>query len=480
MLYPECYTRPLSPDFPSAGDALLRLVDAAWRLPDGSPLVLDEWQRWLIRSVLEVYPEGHPQAGQLRYRQVVVSVPRQAGKSLLGAIFGLYGLLREPGGLVIGLASSAAQANIIFGRTLGVIRDSPALSSRFSRTTETRGITSTDGTRYLIKPSSSAAVQGLDVTVGLFDELHIAKPELWGDAVTGTAARRNGLVLGLTTAGDPDSELLLRLYEQGEAAAEDPETRFGFFRWQAPEARVPETDDEKRAYLIAANPAIECGRLDVETALSDMRGLPDQEILRYRYNRMLADRVAAFLDMPTWASLARPEHEPMPTEGVLVFGVDMTPERSWGSIVAARKTEDGTIHTELVASIPQPTTEGLVAILEQLYAAHAPTYITADGYAALKPLIGELRMRGIPVWAGSHADAIASASDLYARAKHKTLTHADDALLTLQLSRTVRKNVGDQFRISRTDSSVEIDAVLALALAVYIADTAQDTPVQVW
>ena len=475
---PRRYTAPLTPDFTAAIDPLLPVLRMAWRIARGYDL--EAWQVALLRAVTEVFPEGHARAGEIRFRQVVISLGRQNGKSELAAALGLWMLLLRASPLVIGIASSADQARIVYDRAMNVIRANPALATRFAKLTETRGIASLSGGKYEIKAAKSAALQGLPIDLAVVDELHILKPGLWQDLVNGTGGRPDTLVAGITTAGDPDSVLLLDLYDLAEQSIAGELERFGAFIWEADAGEIPEDDETLGRELARANPFIASGRGDLDAVISDVRTMPAADAIRYRLNRMLADRVAAFLDMPTWATLARPEHESMPTEGVLVLGVDMTPERSFGSIVAARKTDDGTIHTELVASVPQPTTEGLVAILEQLYAAHAPTYIAADGYAALKPLIGELRMRGIPVWAGSHADAIASASNLFARAKHKTLTHADDALLTLQLSRTVRKNVGDQFRISRTDSSVEIDAVLALALAVYIADTAQDTPVQVW
>ena len=55
-------------------------------------LVLTDWQKWLLRSVLERYPDDHPEpskAGRLRYKQVVISMPRKNGKSLLGALLAL-------------------------------------------------------------------------------------------------------------------------------------------------------------------------------------------------------------------------------------------------------------------------------------------------------------------------------------------------------------------------------------------------------
>ncbi len=58
---------------------------------------------------------------------------------------GIWALLRAPGQLVIGLASSADQARIIYDRTMYVIRSNPSLADLFTKLTDTRGIRAKDG-----------------------------------------------------------------------------------------------------------------------------------------------------------------------------------------------------------------------------------------------------------------------------------------------------------------------------------------------
>ena len=92
---PASYTKPLSKDFITDGDLLIELATIAWKAPESPDgLELDEWQKWLLRHLLERYPDTHPDpdlAGRLRYRQAVVSLGRQNGKSLLAAILGFTG-----------------------------------------------------------------------------------------------------------------------------------------------------------------------------------------------------------------------------------------------------------------------------------------------------------------------------------------------------------------------------------------------------
>jgi len=468
---PTRFSAPLGEDFPSHGDWLLRLVDKVWRLPDGSRIELDVWQRWLIRAILEIYPVGHPRAGELRYRQVLVSVGRQNGKSILGAIFGLYGLVREAGALVIGIASSAEQARIIYTRLLAVIRGHQTLAAKFARLTDTRGIQSHNGGRYEIKPSKSAAVQGLDLTVGLADELHLTKRELWSDMVNGTAARRNGIVIGFTTAGDDTSELLISLYE----IAENPPERFGFFIWEAPEARVPADDDSLGQYLLAASPGLACGRLDLATAISDVRSMAEADVIRYRLNRFTASS-NAFIPAALWAAARRPAGAVFPA-GRPIFTIDLSPDWGFAAIIATIKNGEKT-SAELVASIAKPSLSQLTNVCLDL-ARHRPVVYVMDGYL-LKDLGAELKRRGKPVMIATRGDVMSASGLLYAKLAGGLLEHAGDALLDMQVPRTVRKNDGDAFRISRKDSSVEIDAVMALALGVLAAETRREKVLQVF
>jgi hypothetical protein len=82
LRYPSIYTKPLSQQFITDGDKLIDFVEVAWsspEQPDG--IKLDEWQKWLLRHMLERYPPTHPKyPNQLRYRQITISMGRQNGK----------------------------------------------------------------------------------------------------------------------------------------------------------------------------------------------------------------------------------------------------------------------------------------------------------------------------------------------------------------------------------------------------------------
>jgi hypothetical protein len=94
----------------------------------------------------------------------------------------------------------------------------------------------------------------------------------------------------------------------------------------------------------------------------------------------------------------------------------------------------------------------------------------------LGPLANELKRRGYPVWFCSGADLINASSLLYLKVINGDLTHSGDPLLNGQMSRTVRKQKqgGDAYKLDPGASGLEIDAVIATALGVYVAEQQQE------
>lgn len=480
MLYPAIYTKPLSEDFATDGDKLLELVRIAWRSPENPDGVeLDEWQKWLLRSMLERYPDTHPTLpGRLRYRQLVVSVPRQSGKSFIAAILGAYGLLMHMpngGAQVLSLASSTEQAMIIYSRVLYVIQENPALKKRFRKATERRGIVTADGKgRYDVKPAKEAALQGIPISLCLFDELHLAKRGMWSAAVLGTSSlSEDGIVIGITTAGDESSETLIDLYKQGERAANgDPELeRFGFFCWQASEG----ADVKDPASILASNPAVECGRIPLDRVMSDLATIPEHEARRYRLNQFIAGATQTWLPMNLFHDAAG--------QGITelqgsVLAVDVTAKWEFASIAAANKNGD-LIETELVACFNAPSEQQLYNHLVKLYRDHKIRAIAIDARVAPN-LTQRLKRNGFVVWQLYAKEVAAACSQGYALFSTGKLKHNNESILIAQSTRAVAKYVGESWYLSRVNSYGEIDALLATLFAVYCATSREESVIGVF
>lgn len=470
---PTHYTLPLSEDFPSDGRKLINISEAIWKLPEkyNESLVLTDWQKWLIQHVLERYPDDHSnpdRAGRLRYKQVCISMPRKNGKSLIGALFALYGmLLHEPAPEVISVAASSDQAKIVYRRLLHQTNTSNILKSLFSRSTEHRGLWTADGTGvYKVIASKASTAQGLHPSLVVFDELHVADSDVWTAMALGSATRPDGIVIGITTAGDDTSELLKDLYKRGSAAIDGDEEleRFGFFCWEAPiGCEVLDEEAVRRS-----NPNLASGILSWESVKNELATMPEADARRFRLNQFVSS-MNAWLPVGAWQQL--PHGKPSNPK---VFAVDRTPGWDHAAIVAATLEEGDKVSTELVASFNNTNIDELLRACINLNKYGAPFIV--DSYIN-QDLAHALRQRGIRVHMASHKDLISASNNAYRRIMRKTLIHPKDEIVSLQMSRAVRKNVGESWKITRKDSGTDIDAAIATVLAIWFVDT-QKPPTQ--
>lgn len=474
---PTRWTEPLSDDFPSAFDPFADLMQAAWVQAFG--YALEEWQVSLLRAVLELFPEGHPRAGQMRWMQVVISLGRQNGKSEIAAALALWQLVaNRRSALIAGIATSVKQAGIVYERARTII-DRTSLSRSF-KATGTRGITSrSPGAKYTMEPAKSASLQGIPITLGLVDELHILKSALWTDLVNGAGGRPNCPVVGITTAGDDHSELLIHLYEQGAKSILDAgANRVGFFVWEAPEPVIPEDDEMLARYLAWANPGVASGRRDLENLITKVRTLPSVEVIRYDLNRFIAS-VNVFIPPAEWARGATGAEWP---SGVRpTFTITRTQDWRWATIQAFAAMPDGSTYCDVVASVPinaESAIRTLADIASKLSRHNPITFGMA--WETLGDLGKELKNRGIPVRMIRSGDMVNGSSLFLTKVLRRKIKHPGNPLLSFQIPKAMIKSQGDGFRVSVAVSKADIDAVVGCIEGVYMVDTHIDAPMQIF
>ncbi len=512
---PARFTRTLTgtEDFTTEGDKLLAFVDKHWRSPETDRFVLDDWQRWLIRHLLETYPPWWPikhLRGQLRYRQIVVSVARQNGKSVIGAILAFYFLaLHVKGPRVVGTASVESQAKIVYDRVRYAVENNEALL-REIKPTASRGIQRRDGSgAYQTLPAKESTAQGEPITGCLYDELHLGLSALWDALVQGQKARRNSLLVGITTAGDSDSLLLKRLYGEGEAAMQAAEgacraaaeaiaaaesvvttaydeltkgdERFGFFVWESETAEFGPDYEPTEADVIAANPAVACGRVDLVTVMSDTRKLwragKDEDgitgrdrAIRYVMNRFVDGASDAVVPLGLWR--ARRERWPADLTPT-VYAIERTDEWTYATITAHAKT-DGTRWSRVVAQLVAPDYDRLVEAAARL-AARDGAAIAVDS-KTLRDVGKELKARGIETWILGATEMEAVGSNVTAALAGRRFHHHGDAVLTMQIPHVKKRTNGETWRLSRTLSVGDTDAVFSTFIGAYVADVREDIP----
>lgn len=441
----------------SDGYALVELAHKYVRL-NGLPLRLDDWQQALLVRILEVFPPGHDRAGELRYRQVVVSIPRQAGKSVLAAVLGLYALLQHsPAPQVLGLARGVEQANIVYNTVREAVQGNAALRKRL-HTTGTRGIKHRlNGGTYKVLPAKPDAVQGYPSTFAVVDELHVMQPEIWDAIVTSQRAQVGSLIVGITTAGDANSYLLKRLYQQGDAAVQGETERFGFFVWEAPEGSALTVES-----LSIAHPAVACGRLDAQTIIDDEKHTPESNWRRYTLNQFWEGQAEPWVPTEHWYAC---KGSGVSEKSDLFYSFDATPGLGHATVSVARKN-GSVIETQMVASITQPDIEQLMRIATQLRERNGKGVFVMDHYV-LGPLLDRMKRKGWETLSIGAVENRRAAGLVYSLVSKHMVKHNNDEVINEQMKHAKIKRTGEAFRIVRGNR--DIDAVMSTVYGIYAA-----------
>lgn len=282
----------------------------------GSPLVLRDWQKELIRHLFARRPDG-----RARHRTGLIGLPRKNGKSSLGSGLALDGLLfGGRGAEVYSAAAEEKQARIVFNETKRMVEAEPELSAAIQPLRDVLHMPET-GSIYRVLTAKAPTKEGLNPTRVIVDELH-AHPtdELWNVLTLGSGARLDPLTLAITTAGVMydslgQESICYRLYRHGIDVAnglvDDPS--FFFAWWGAPEG----ADHRSVDVWAAANPAYG-DLIDPDDFAAAVVTTPEAEFRTKRLNQWVA-AATAWLPAGAWDECRSERTIPDGTEVVLGF-----------------------------------------------------------------------------------------------------------------------------------------------------------------
>lgn len=175
----------------------------------GRPFVLEDWQSELI--IKPLFGWKRVADGRRRFRKAYLEIPKKNGKTQLDAGIALYIAYcdEEPGAEIMIAAADRDQAALLFDAAKAMVEDAQILlqmAELYRRSIylpETR-------TSIKVVSADARTKHGPNLHCVIVDELH-AQPDrdLVDTLVAGVAARRQPLVIFLTTAGD-DPESICR------------------------------------------------------------------------------------------------------------------------------------------------------------------------------------------------------------------------------------------------------------------------------
>lgn len=205
---------------------LLRHSKGEWR---GQPFELAPWQQFALWVLF-----GWKRAdGARRFRTFYLEVARKNGKSTLLAGIGLYLAFAdgEGGAEVYSAATTRQQARIVHSEAQRMVQASPALRGRIGTFKDNLHHEASASKFETLANGDKETLDGFSVHGGLVDELH-AHPtrETWDVLETATGARRQPLMVAITTAGFDRQSICWELREWTRKVLEgvvDDETWLG-------------------------------------------------------------------------------------------------------------------------------------------------------------------------------------------------------------------------------------------------------------
>ncbi|MCF3128462.1 terminase large subunit [Acinetobacter soli] len=166
--------------------------------------ILEPWQVFVVGNIFGWEDED----GIRRFTDAYVEISKKNGKSTLAAAIGLYMLSGdgEPGAEVYAAAANYDQAKIVWQDAKQMVLLNPELRAEFGIETTQYEIRSTTGNdNSIFRPIATdkeGSKDGKNVHCAILDEIHAHKDsETYDIMADGVIARREPIVLGITTAG---------------------------------------------------------------------------------------------------------------------------------------------------------------------------------------------------------------------------------------------------------------------------------------
>lgn len=417
----------------------------------GLPLM--PWQQ----LVADVGGEIDPETGLPAYREVVVTVPRQSGKTTLVLGWELQRALgwNGPQRIVYSAQSgSDARKKLVEDQFPILEPRRKALGiRRLFRAFGGEAIDFHNGSRLVLMAATADSGHGKTVDLAIKDELFADTDDRRDQALIPAMATRSAAqVLTASTMGTDESLPLNRAVERGRDAVMDGLTSgIAYFEWSAD----LEADPGDPATWWSCMPAL--GWTITEKVVAHARSMmSDGEFRRAFLNQQTRseDRV---IPAASWAAVC---DERVAPKGQIVFAVDVNPERSAAAIVAAG---GGTVEL-----IEQRDGAGwVVERAKELDGRHGPARWVVDTRGPAGSLRADLEAAGLAVHGVSAQEMVEACAQFYDRVLERRVKVRRHPKLDEAVSAVTKRSVGDAWAWARKHTAADISPLVAATLALW-------------
>ena len=322
----------------------------------GEPL--DPWQEWAVIHAGELLPDGRP-----RFRQMLVLVARQNGKTHLVKVLALWWLFvcRVP--LVLGTSTNLDYARESWESAVLTAESVDALADLVPRNGVRRAngeqtLTTADRCRYKIAASNRKGGRSLTVHRLILDELREHRDwSAWNAAVNTMNAVPDAQAFALSNAGDDGSVVLNELQASAQefirSGVGDP--RLGLLEWSA----HPDCDLLDQAAWAQANPNL-VRRIDVDTiagpaARAAAAGGDQATGFRTEVLCIRVPSLSTAIDPAAWEAGEVEGLDLADQRGRVACCVDVSPDQMHATLAAAALGDDGKVRMVIAAAWDGPS-----------------------------------------------------------------------------------------------------------------------------
>jgi len=284
------------------------------------------WQKYVADVALELDGDGRP-----RYREVVVTVPRQCGKSILLLCVVLHRMLvwGDPQTVTYN-AQGAVDASHFWRRHWDRLRDSGF--DKRSGLTFAGSVADTRlqgrGSVMRCLTSSPASGHGMTIDLAVVDEaMAFVSDDREQALLPAMRAVPDAQLWIVSTMGDEHSVWFNRKVRRGRSRVvfENGKPGSAYFEWGAPETADPDCEEVWQRAIPAIGHTIHLPQLRLER-----EAMPDKEFRRAALNQMYMNEASSIVPWDYWQKVcvgSPSKGGVLDVEGPVFVGVEAHPDR---------------------------------------------------------------------------------------------------------------------------------------------------------
>ena len=459
-------------DLPSKGQDI---IDLAAELK----INLMEWQKFVCIHGHKVRPDG-----RWAHSELGLIMARQQGKSTLMMLRILTGMFVWGEGLQLASAHRLTTSLETFRQIVGLIETNPKLEKEVKKIRWQHGAEEIElfGNRRFVVKAANNAARGLSKpeTIHL-DELREYKDEdAWSSMRYSMMAAKNPQVWIYSSAGDQHSVILNKLRERAlvSATTNDP---IGWFEWSAePDAPILLPSGEMNWSAFAqANPSLGI-TIHPDNLKAVINDPPD--IVRTEVLAQWVDTINSAIDAQKWA-MCQIDAIPLDPEQPTWLGLDLSPDRKFGALVAAQKLSGERFYIQLLHTWSNDYSLNDLAVANDIapYVRKYNTQTVAFSKRTSMAVASRLASAGIQTTDMDGAIYAESCDRWLGAINSHRLQHSGQQELTQQTLSAAKLPFGDgSWIIGRRASRVAVCASVASALVTYFATQPEtETDIQI-